>query len=300
MKGAIFNIQRFSINDGPGIRTTVFLKGCNLRCRWCHNPESISPKQEIQYFPQKCVKCGRCIDICPEGAHYISSNGEKVFDRHRCQLCGRCIQNCMHEALVFVAQYMEPDEVVDIVMKDADYYQNSGGGLTISGGEPLLQKEFVKAVFERTKALGIHNALDTAANVNWADIKYVLPSVDLVLLDLKAMNPELHGKATGVSNERILQNAARLSQRDMDIIVRIPVIPGINDTEDNMDQTAAFLKNFQRLVYVELLLYHDLGIEKYTSLGQKHKQVTFETPSNEKMEELVQCFCEHNIQVKTD
>ncbi len=204
----------------------------------------------------------------------------------------------MYEALVFVAQYMEPDKVVAIVMKDVDYYQNSGGGLTISGGEPLLQKEFVKTIFERTKALGIHNALDTAANANWADIEDVLSSVDLVLLDLKTMNPALHRKTTGGSNARILQNAAKLSQRDTDIIVRIPIIPGINDTEENMDQTAAFLKNFQRLVYVELLLYHDLGIEKYTSLGQKNTHATFETPSNEKMEELTRRFREHNIQVK--
>ncbi len=226
------------------------------------------------------------------------NSSKKVFDRTKCRQCGVCTQNCLYDALVFVAKYIEPDEAVDVVMKDADYYQNSGGGLTISGGEPLLQKKFVKDVFDRTKALGVHNALDTAANVNWRDIEHVLPSVDLVLLDLKMMDPEIHRKATGVSNERILRNTVKLSQQPIDVIVRIPVIPGLNDTEDNMNQTAAFLQSFQRLVYVELLPYHDLGVEKYTSLGQKNEHATFEVPSDERMEKLAQCLRTYNIQVK--
>ncbi|MBD3306970.1 glycyl-radical enzyme activating protein, partial [candidate division KSB3 bacterium] len=141
MRGSVFNIQRFSIHDGPGIRTTVFLKGCNLRCLWCHNPESLTVQQEIQYVPQKCVRCGQCLEVCPHGAHSISATGEKRFDRTKCQVCGACVQHCLYDALVFVAQVMEVEEVVEIVMKDAAYYRNSGGGVTISGGEPFLQQE---------------------------------------------------------------------------------------------------------------------------------------------------------------
>jgi pyruvate formate lyase activating enzyme len=195
---------------------------------------------------------------------------------------------------------MEPDEVVEVVMKDADYYQNSGGGLTISGGEPLLQKEFVKTVFEKTHALGFHNALDTAANINWTEIEDVLPSVDLVLLDLKVMDPKIHKKFTGVSNTRILQNAGRLAQQAVDLIVRIPLIPGVNDTKDNMYQTAIFLEGFPRLLYVELLPYHDLGVEKYTSLGQKGERGMFDILSKEKIHTLPQCFNTYNIHVKVD
>ena len=186
-------------------------------------------------------------------------------------MCGLCIQYCLHDAFVFVAKYMDVDQIVDLVMKDAEYYYNSGGGLTISGGEPLLQKEFVLAIFEKTKALGIHNALDTAANVNWTDIEEVLPLVDLVLLDLKSMNPDVHKRFTGVSNEKILRNAEQLARQAVDLVVRIPVIPGVNRTESNMMQTAEFLKHFPRLQYVELLAYHDLGFDKYNSLGHKDK-----------------------------
>ena len=300
MKGFVFNIQRFSINDGPGIRTTVFVKGCNLRCLWCHNPESNSLKQEIQYFPQKCIRCMKCIEVCPTKAHYIDEKGNKIFDRSKCNQCGLCVENCMYDALVFAAKHMEPDEVVNEIVKDIDYYRNSGGGVTISGGEPLLQKEFVKEVFDRTKALGIHNALDTAACVNWEDFEYVLPSIDLVLLDIKVMDENMHKKATGVSNERILQNAIKLSQKEVDIIVRIPVIPGINDTEDNMDKTAQFLKSFKRLLCVELLPYHDLGADKWASLGQTGEPMAFEIPGKEKMQRLSQCFERYGIFAKTE
>ncbi len=298
MQGRVFNIQRFSIHDGPGIRTSVFLKGCNLRCLWCHNPESRSPQQEIQYFPQKCMSCLRCVDSCPEGAHYIDEDGVKVFDRTKCTLCGICVENCMYGALIYVYKLMEPEEVFDIVLKDRDYYQNSNGGLTISGGEPLLQKEFVKSIFDLTKAAGIHNALDTAANVPWEDLKYVLPSLDLVLLDLKMMDDDLHKNSTGVSNRRILQNALKLADENIDLVVRIPVVPGINAFIENMQATAEFLKDFPRLRYVELLPYHDLGVDKLTSLGLPSLATLFDIPTPEEMFHLSQAFTATKIPVK--
>lgn len=298
MKGRVFNIQRFSIHDGPGIRTSVFLKGCNLNCLWCHNPESRSPQQEVQFFPQKCVKCGKCVEVCPEGAHSIDAHGLRGFDRSKCILSGACVENCMHDALVFVYKYMEPEEVVKIVMKDADYYRNSGGGLTMSGGEPLLQKEFVRAVFDQTQELGIHNALDTAANMPWEDIMYVLPSVDLVLLDIKVMDDDIHKYGTRVSNKRILENAHKLAQEDVDIIVRIPVVPGINDTDENMLATAEFLTSFPRLQYVEMLPFHDLGVDKYASLGKSNETAIFETPSEEQIINLSRSFIKYQIPVR--
>jgi pyruvate formate lyase activating enzyme len=203
----------------------------------------------------------------------------------------------MYDALVFVYKFMEPEEVVEEVLKDMEYYQNSGGGLTITGGEPMLQKEFIKAVFDQAKTYGIHNALDTAANIPWEDLENILPSIDLVLLDLKVMDEELHINGTGVSNRRILQNAINLSQQNVDLIVRIPVVPGINATEENMRATAGFLQNFPRLKYVELLPYHDLGVDKYSSLGYSTQDASFEIPSQEEISHLSKSFTAANIPV---
>lgn len=298
MRGFVFNIQRFSINDGPGIRTTVFVKGCNLRCLWCHNPESFSLGQEIQYFHQRCVMCGKCIEVCSQEAHYITDEGVMAFDRSKCMNCGRCVENCMYDALVNVGGFMKPDEVIEVVKRDTDYYRNSGGGLTISGGEPLLQKEFVKEVFQKSRSFGIHNALDTAAAVNWTDLEYVLPYVDLVLLDLKAMDTEVHKSATGISNELVLRNALKLAEKEVSILVRIPVIPGINDTEDNMYKTAEFLKDFKNLIAVEMLPYHDMGTGKYQTIGMTEDKVVFHSPTEARLKELSSCFQKYNIKVK--
>ncbi|MCX8130605.1 MAG: glycyl-radical enzyme activating protein [Clostridia bacterium] len=297
MKGFVFNIQRFSINDGPGIRSTVFLKGCNLRCLWCHNPESLKAAQEILFFEEKCVGCKKCETVCPSHAHYFTGEGNKVFDRSKCNYCGLCIENCMYDALACAAKYMEPGEVMDVLLKDMDYYRNSGGGVTFSGGEPLLQKEFLMEVAEKTKSEGIHNALDTALNVEWEDIEHVLPYINLVLLDLKVMDSTIHKNVTGVGNQRILQNAFKLSQTHVDIIVRIPVIPGINDTDENMGKTAEFLKDFKNLTRVELLPYHDMGVNKHLTLGNRNKHRVFEIPSDESIRQLTRCFRKYGIEV---
>ena len=296
--GRVFNIQRFSLHDGPGIRTSIFLKGCNLACEWCHNPESRKAGQEIQYFPQKCEMCLTCVEVCPTGAHHVRPNGQKVFDRSLCDQCGECVKGCLYDALVFVMKTMTVEQVVVEVLKDADYYRNSGGGITFSGGEPLLQKEFVAAVSAEAQAHGIHVALDTAAHVDWADLESVLPLIDLVLLDLKTMDPVVHKLRTGVSNERILSNATRLAQSDVDMMIRIPVIPSVNATEENMEQTAEFIKDFPRLLAVELLPYHDMGVDKHASLGNAGEPKIFETPTPERMRELARPFERRGLRVK--
>lgn len=302
VEGIVFNIQRFSIHDGPGIRTTVFLKGCNLHCAWCHNPESRSTRQEIQSFSQKCVLCKKCIEVCPQGAFTIQETdgmpSVKLFDRSVCDGCGLCVDNCSYDALVYVAKTMTVEQVVEEVLKDADYYRTSGGGMTISGGEPMLQKDFICALFGQLHALGIHTALDTAAQVPWKELESVLPVVDLLLLDLKSMDSDVHQHWTGVGNARILENARRLAASDVDLIIRIPVVPGVNATRENMDQTAIFLQNFPRLRYVELLPYHDMGMDKYDSLGKEHEMINFESPSPEHMIWLAESFHNHNVQVK--
>lgn len=299
MKGYVFNIQRFSIGDGPGIRTTVFLKGCNLNCAWCHNPESICHKQELQFMRERCMLCGKCVSVCPNGVHSIEQ-GERRIDRSRCRSCGICVEGCACGALSIMGKLMAADEVVEAVIRDIQYFKNSGGGMTISGGEPLLQKEFIKELLQKTKALGIHNAIDTAANIEWQDFEEILPWVDMVLLDIKLYDGLKHKAYTGVSNVRILDNAGRLAQEAVDIIVRIPVIAGVNDTEENMKKTALLLKGFKRLKYVELLPYHNMGTEKLSRLGREVPLHTFEAPSKEKLAKLAECFKAEGLEIQLE
>lgn len=296
--GRVFNIQRFSIHDGPGIRTSIFLKGCNLACEWCHNPESRKSSQEIQFFAQKCALCMACMEASPR-AHYLSAEGEHVFDRGELakgEPDG--VDECLYDALVYVAKFMTVSEVVETAMKDADYYRNSGGGVTFTGGEPMLQKEFVAEAAAELKARGVHVALDTAAHVEWSDFDHVLPVIDLVLLDLKVMDPQVHRRYTGVSNERIISNARRLAASNIDIIVRIPVIPTVNATEQNMIDTAELIKDWPRLKHVELLPYHDMGVDKHASLGHPGEQPVFETPAPERLRELARPFEARGVRVK--
>lgn len=262
--GFIFDIQRFSVKDGPGIRTTVFLKGCNLRCNWCHNPESIRPWQELQYFSQLCVQCGACAEICP--CHTVK-NGEHRFDRSTCNLCGACAKACTYDALRMAGRSMTAEAVMDIVRKDVNYYKRSGGGLTLSGGEPLEQVDFAAAIFQQARQEGIHTALDTAGNVPFSRFEAVLPYVNLVLLDIKNMDPVRHAFYSGSDNSQILANARQLFERKIPMHIRVPVIPGINDDESSLEQIRAFVSNQPSVQKIEFLPYHDLGLAKAASLA---------------------------------
>jgi pyruvate formate lyase activating enzyme len=279
-KGLVFNIQRFSIHDGPGIRTTVFLKGCSLNCLWCHNPESINPMPQLQRFPQKCIGCGRCVKVCPPNAHNLV-DGRMVYSKERCIGCGACAEACYAEALVLAGKTMTVSEVLDEIAKDMSFYQNSNGGVTFSGGEPLLQIGFLEQLLSKCKQQGIHTAVDTAGNVSWECFERTLPYTDLYLYDVKTFGEEHHREATGSSNRMILENLSRLSLLGVAIWIRIPVVPGINDSDEEMAGIFGFLSSLKNIKRIEMLPFHRMGEGKYASLGLVFRAKNIEPPSEE-------------------
>lgn len=272
MNGKIFDIQRFSIYDGPGIRTNVFFKGCNLKCLWCHNPESQSAKNQLMFFRDKCVGCGKCAEIC-----------NKTFTDD-CIACGRCVEVCRHKAREISGKTVSADEVVKTVLRDAEYYMTSGGGVTLSGGEPLLQPDFAAEILRKCKENGIHTAIETAANVPAESINKCLPYIDFILCDIKCADDEKHKTLTGVSNKRILENAELFKKSGKDIVFRMPVIPGLNN--DQIGKISELVKGYR----FELLAYHSTGCGKYDSLGMKCKTVDIDPPSKEFMTEAAEKY----------
>lgn len=266
-KGIVFNIQRHSIHDGPGIRTIVFLKGCPIACRWCSNPESQDFERELLYDPEKCIRCDACIEVCPEGA--IRRDGSSlVFSRELCRACGLCTEVCYAEARRMEGRVMTAEEVVAEVEKDSAFFHRSGGGLTLSGGEPFAQPEFAAAVLRLAREKGLHTAVETAGHVPWEYIESALPYIDLFLFDVKHADPDRHREFTGADNRLILENLERLGRlRGADIIVRIPVVPGFNDRPDELLAIAGIA---ERLGFREIhfLPYHRYGAGKYRLLGK--------------------------------
>jgi pyruvate formate lyase activating enzyme len=285
-EGLITNIQRFSIHDGPGIRSTVFMKGCNLRCFWCHNPEDMRPYQEIQFFPERCIACEACADECPHHAHIFTGEGVHVYMRELCTACGTCISQCFANGLVMVGTRVTADQVMAEVMQDVAFYHSSGGGVTLSGGEPLLQLDFACAVLDRCREAGISTAIETAANLAWSRLATILPRLDLVMMDIKHMDSATHQEVTGVPNERILTNAKRLGRQRQPLIVRTPVIPGVNDNVDSIAAIAGFAARLPNLLYYELLPYHPMATSKYSSLDMDYRAAGLKTPTNELMASL--------------
>lgn len=294
MTGLITDIKKFAVHDGPGIRTTVFLKGCPLRCLWCHNPETQAAEPTIVYYKHNCIGCGRCIDACPNDALSMGENGIEI-DRSRCQVCGACVQACPARALERIGREVTVGEVMAEVEKDRPFYENSGGGLTISGGEPLAQPKFVQALLEAAREAGIHTCLDTCGYASWSLYEKVLPLTDLVLFDLKSLDARGHRRGTGRSNSLILQNLDSLTQNGMAVMVRTPVVPDFNDTLEDVGNIADFLTRLENVPPLELLPFHQMGKAKFERLGMPYPMDGVEPPADELMRELAQTAHEHGV-----
>lgn len=296
MEGMIFDIKKFAVHDGPGIRTTVFFKGCPLTCRWCHNPESIKADPQIVFFEQKCIACKKCFEACKTGALTLTEYGRK-YDRVKCAVCGRCVETCYAEALVMQGRRITVEEAAMEIEKDRPFYENSNGGATFSGGEPMMQLQFLSALASECKRRHIHTALDTSGYARWESYLQVVDSIDLVLYDMKHMDPDKHKELTGVDNSLILANARRLDEHGKALWLRIPVVPGCNDTIENMRAAAEFFKGFQRLERVDFLPYHRLAESKYRRLGWHYSLEGTTAPPPERLEELRKPFDEVGIPV---
>jgi len=280
-KGFIFNIQRFSLHDGPGIRTTIFFKGCPLKCLWCQNPEGLSISNEIFQYSAKCIGCKSCLESCPEGA--ISFDGQDVFiDRHICKLCMICADNCPTGALEALGMEMTIKEITDETLKDRVIFEESGGGVTLSGGEPLMQLDFVTELLKTMKELNINTAVETSGFVSMEALKKVSPWTDLFLYDLKLLDPERSKEYTGISSKTIIDNLKYLAQNGSQLIIRMPLVPGITDHRDHLRLMAVTLKEYG-INELELIPYHSLGANKYRGLNMEYQLQELEPPSKKQM-----------------
>ncbi|MBW4081557.1 glycyl-radical enzyme activating protein [Paenibacillus sp. S150] len=268
MKGTVTDIQRFSLHDGPGIRTTVFMKGCNLSCAWCHNPETIRSGPELLYYGSNCIHCGECAKVCPAKAHRLEE-GRHVFDRSLCGSCGRCAGVCFSGACLLSGKIMEVEEVLEEVMQDEAYYHRSGGGITVSGGEAFMQAGFVAELLKRCRGQGIHTAVETNLSFPWERMEAALVHTDLVMLDIKHWDTQEHRKWTNLGNERVLDNIRRLTGAEIPYIVRTPVIPGVNDSAECISSICRFLVREGKAEHYELLRFNPFGGAKYQAL-EKH------------------------------
>ena len=267
MTGQIFEIKRFAVHDGDGIRTTVFFKGCPLRCVWCHNPEGLSVKPQLAYYAHKCLQCGACAGVCPSGAHAFSSSGHDLFGE-RCLGCGKCADVCLGDALTFYGEEITTQRLLPKLLEDRAFFENSGGGVTISGGECLLQPQFCAELLQKLKENGIHTAVDTCGFVAQDAFKLVMPYTDVFLYDIKAYDEDVHIRCTGQSNKLILENLKYLSDSGKDIEIRIPYVPGWND--DQMEKIAHYLAGLRNITKIRVLPYHNYAGSKYQALQMEN------------------------------
>lgn len=268
--GIVFGIQRLSIHDGPGIRTTVFLKGCNVDCKWCHNPEGIPMKQLIGLNDERCIRCGACVAVCPNACHRMEED-RHVFDRSACVACGKCVDACPVQVLDLIGKRMTADEIMKVVLKDRKYYAPDGG-VTLSGGEALLQKDFALELMQLCRKEGIRVALETNGVHRKETYDAVCPYVDLFLFDYKATDREVHKKYVGCDNVRILENLRYLHDRGARVLVRCPIIPGVNDNQEHFDAIAQLTKDLPGLVGAEILPYHKLGVSKAKRIDTEYQE----------------------------
>ena len=296
--GIVFNIQRFSIHDGPGVRTTIFFKGCPLRCLWCDNPEGQKAAPEMVFWKERCILCETCVGICPHNAIKTARRKSKIIVKSRCTVCGRCLDTCYSRALEQTGRYVSIDEVLEEVNRDRIFFEASGGGITASGGEPTAQPEFVVELLRRCKERQIHTAIETCGYAEWSILEKVLKYTDLVLYDIKEMDPVKHKEFVGVHNDLILENARKISSDLIPMVVRIPIIPGYNDSERNIEATGRFISELRRVSEVNLLPYHRFGEAKYKRLGLKYELKELKPPREENIKSIREAMESYGLEVK--
>lgn len=295
-EGIVFNISRYAIHDGPGIRTTVFLKGCPLSCWWCHNPEGISPDPEVSSRLNRCIRCGLCVDACSKHAISMSDCGP-VTDATLCSPCLDCAEACPADAREVVGRTMTVAEVIAEIRKDVPFYDESGGGVTFSGGEPLMQAPFLIELLDACGELDIHRTVDTSGYAANKILMEVAERADLFLYDLKHMDPEVHIRYTGVGNERILENLRCLASARAAVRVRIPLIPGVNDDRRNIEQTGEFIRTLARIDCVDLLPYHDVARSKYDRFGYAYRLGKIPAPDLAQLQEIASMLSSYGLSV---
>lgn len=283
--GVIFDIRKYSIHDGPGIRTTVFFKGCPLRCWWCHNPEGQDVEPELVYRKSRCIGCDECSKSCQREAISLVAQSISV-NREKCVPCNNCCRVCPSDALSIAGKQMTVKEILEEIEKDRTFYEESRGGVTFSGGEPLMQPDFLNALLNECKERAIHTAVNTCGFAQYEIIDRIRDKVDLFLYDIKTMDNRKHRKYTGASNEQILKNLKKLAESGSSIVISFPIIPGINDDDKNVTRTAKFISSLPNIQQVNLLPYHRAGIEKYKNLGKPYKLDKIQPPSNQRVKSV--------------